>query len=55
MDKKQAFTLAEILIVICIIGVLATIMLSSLTASAPDKTKVMFKKHIKQQKEQLVN
>lgn len=42
--KKFAFTLAEIVIVIACVGVLATIMLGSLDGLQPDKEKVMFKK-----------
>ncbi len=42
--KKFGFTLAEIVIVIACVGVLATIMLSSLDGLQPDKEKVMFKK-----------
>ena len=41
---KKAFTLAETLIVLSIIGVLALIVLSTLQNSAPDKNKAMFKK-----------
>lgn len=41
---KKAFTLAETLIVFTIIGVLATIMLSSFNKINPDKKKTMFKK-----------
>jgi len=44
MKKIKAFTLAETLIVICVIGFLAVIMLSSLTGSSPDKMKILFKK-----------
>lgn len=44
MKKLKAFTLAEILIVLCVIGVLASIMLTSLTGMSPDKTKILFKK-----------
>ena len=43
MKRLKAFTLAETLIVICIIGFLATIMLSTLNRSTPDKNKVLFK------------
>ena len=42
--KKFGFTLAEIVIVIACVGVLATIMLGSLDGLQPDKEKVMFKK-----------
>lgn len=41
---KKAFTLAETLIVLAIIGVLATLLLSSLHGATPDKKKAMFKK-----------
>lgn len=44
MKKLKAFTLAEILIVLCVIGVLATIMLTSLSGMSPDKTKILYKK-----------
>lgn len=44
MKKLTAFTLAETLIVILILGILATIMLSNLSGSAPDKTKILYKK-----------
>ena len=42
--KNKAFTLAEVLIVISIIGVLATVMLSAISKMAPDKEKMRFKK-----------
>ena len=42
--KENAFTLAEILIVIAVIGVLSVFVLSSLSNATPDKNKVMFKK-----------
>lgn len=42
--KKFGFTLAEIVIVIACVGVLAAIMLGSLDGLQPDKEKVMFKK-----------
>lgn len=41
---KKGFTLAETLIVFSIIGVLATIMLTSFSKINPDKEKTMFKK-----------
>ena len=44
MRIKNAFTLAETLIVMAIIGVLATITMVALTGSLPDKKKAMFKK-----------
>ena len=44
MKRKFGFTLAETLIVLCVLGVLATIMLSSLTGMMPDKSKVFYKK-----------
>ena len=42
--KNKAFTLAETLIVLSIIGVLATVMLSAMSKMSPDKTKMKFKK-----------
>ncbi|MBQ4646198.1 MAG: type II secretion system protein [Candidatus Gastranaerophilales bacterium] len=42
--KRRAFTLAEVLIVFSVIGVLAVIVLSSLSGVRPDKEKTMFKK-----------
>ena len=42
--KIRAFTLAETLIVLSIIGVLALIMLSNLQNATPDKNKALFKK-----------
>lgn len=42
--KKDAFTLAETLVVLTIIGVLAVIALSVLQKSVPDKNKALFKK-----------
>ena len=42
--KNKAFTLAETLIVISIIGILATVMLSVMSKMSPDKEKMMFKK-----------
>ena len=42
--RKKGFTLAETLIVITIIGVLAAIMIPSLKGGVIDKRKVMFKK-----------
>ena len=42
--RIKAFTLAETLIVIAIIGILATITMTVLTGSMPDKKKAMFKK-----------
>ncbi|MBQ8635481.1 type II secretion system protein [bacterium] len=44
MRKRIAFTLAETLIVLCVLGVLATIMLSTLTGMTPDKSKIFYKK-----------
>ena len=44
MRIKNAFTLGETLIVITIIGILATITMTALTGSMPDKKKAMFKK-----------
>ena len=44
MKKIYAFTLAEMLIVLSIIGVLAIIVLSTLQNSTPDKNKALFKK-----------
>ena len=44
MIIKKAFTLAETLIVITIIGILAVITMPSLTGSLPDRNKTMFKK-----------
>ena len=42
--KNKAFTLAETLIVLCLIGVLATMMITSFNKSTPDKRKLLFKK-----------
>ena len=42
--KKRAFTMAETLVVISIIGFLAVILLNSIGAIQPDKEKAMFKK-----------
>ena len=42
--KKTAFTMAESLVVISIIGFLAVILLNSIGAIQPDKEKAMFKK-----------
>ena len=42
--KNKAFTLAETLIVTSIIGVIATIMLNSMSKLAPDKEKMLYKK-----------
>ena len=42
--KNRGFTLAETLIVLCLIGVLATMMITSFNKSTPDKRKVLFKK-----------
>ncbi len=44
MKKIKAFTLAETLIVLSIIGVVAILVLSTLINSVPDKNKAMFKK-----------
>ncbi len=44
MKNIKAFTLAETLIVLSIIGVVAILLLGTLTKSAPDKNKAMFKK-----------
>ena len=44
MKRKFGFTLAETLIVLCVLGVLAAIMISSLTGMMPDKSKVFYKK-----------
>lgn len=41
---KKAFTLAETLIVLVLVGVLAIIVLSSLTKLQPDREKMLFKK-----------
>lgn len=48
MDKKllnkNAFTVAELIIVLLVIGILAIIMIGSMFGSSPDKIKVLFKK-----------
>jgi len=41
---KKAFTLAEVLIVIVIIGIIAILMITALQGKTPDKDKLMFKK-----------
>ncbi len=42
--KNKAFTMAEIMIVLTLIGVLTTIMLSSMSRLSPDRKKIIFKK-----------
>lgn len=42
--KKQAFTLAEVMIVMVTLGLLAAILIPVITKTKPDKTKIMFKK-----------
>ena len=44
MRKKQAFTLAEILISLTVIAVLSAILIGSLSGVQPDRPKIMFKK-----------
>ena len=44
ITKTHGFTLAEILIVLCVIGFLALIMLLNMHRATPDKYKAMFKK-----------
>lgn len=44
MKKLKAFTLGEMLIVIGIVGVIATLLLPTLSQMQPDRRKVMFKK-----------
>ena len=44
MKKFKAFTLGEMLIVIGIVGVIATLLLPTLSQMQPDRRKVMFKK-----------
>ena len=43
-NKIKAFTLAETLLVVMIIGIVAMIMLSNLQNAIPDKNKALFKK-----------
>ena len=42
--KNKAFTMAEIMIVLTLIGVLTTVMLSSMSRLSPDRKKIIFKK-----------
>jgi prepilin-type N-terminal cleavage/methylation domain-containing protein len=42
--KKKGFTLSEILIAVCIIGVISGIMASGFNQTKPDKTKMMYLK-----------
>ncbi len=44
IEKKYGFTLAETLIVMCILGVLAVLLLVNVQRATPDKNKAMFKK-----------
>lgn len=41
---KQAFTIAELLIVLVVIGTIAVMMITSLSKAVPDKNKTLFKK-----------
>ena len=44
VDKNKAFTLAEVMVVLTVIGILTAILLPSALHSTPDKNVMKFKK-----------
>lgn len=58
MNNKKGFTLAEVMITLATLGVIAAILIPAITSLAPDRNKVMFKKayySLEQAISQLIN